>query len=214
MERTTSRTRRIYASAALVVVASAVAATAMFAQPSASDVVPVDPHASYSVLQADTQAPSDRVARSPLVKKMSAERPELGLKPDAASGLRPSVDVAPTATIDLVPSAKAPCLYLSNDAGFESLSCGDESGETAAVGYGWAVGLVPDAVKAITVAMSDGSQRQLPVVDNTWVAPPEAVSVSIQNGSKNQSIDLMPLSSLPAGATILPSGAVRIAESQ
>lgn len=143
------------------------------------------------------------VPSSPLVALMVQQEPALGLRPEAARGI--AVKNAPRgredATFALIPSAKAPCLYMRQKDN-EDLSCGGDSGPTVSASFTGAIGVVPDSVESVEFVMTDGSRQVGEVADNIWVSPPEAATVSISVDGVTTTAELAPRSSLPASVEV------------
>lgn len=119
------------------------------------------------------------------------------------------VDQDATRTVAAVPAAKAPCLMSRYADGSYGASCGGAGDQhPATVSYSGAIGLVPDAVESVTFTMTDGTSRVTRVTDNTWKSPVEAAKASYSIDGRVFEVDLMPRSSLPAGATIDPTTGV------
>jgi hypothetical protein len=88
------------------------------------------------------------------------------------------------------------------------MACGHTSDQQpASVSYSGAIGLVPDAVDSVTLTMADGSTRVVPVKNNVWTAPDEAAKAAYALAGRVVEVELMPRSSMPAGATSEPSQA-------
>jgi hypothetical protein len=113
-----------------------------------------------------------------------------------------------TQTVAAVPAAKAPCLFTRFADGSQGIACGGASGEPPTnVGYSGALGLVPDAVDAVTLTMTDGTTRVAPVKNNVWTAPDDAATAAYSLTGRVIKIDLMPRSSMPPGDTTDPTQA-------
>jgi hypothetical protein len=135
------------------------------------------------------------------------------LQPNARLGTRPAgarvVYSDAWRTVAAVPSNAVPCLVSEYRDGSQSTSCGTTDDEmTAAVSYLGSIGLVPDSVQNVTYTMTDGSQQIGGVKNNLWQAPSEAKEVTFTVGDKEESIGLMPASSMPKDAKIAPNGTV------
>lgn len=101
-----------------------------------------------------------------------------------------------------VPTSSGACIATQSVDGSGALTC------SPAINYGNSVGLVPDAVKSVTFTLADGTQVDQNITENYWRAPAEAAKVSYVVDGQPQGVALMPLSSLPKGAQISPSGVV------
>jgi hypothetical protein len=78
------------------------------------------------------------------------------------------------------------------------------------VRHGSAIGVVPDSVQSVSFKMTDGTTVRRDVTDNLWEAPAEAASATIVIDGRSNVVNLMPQSSLAAGATVGPDGIVSI----
>lgn len=108
-----------------------------------------------------------------------------------------------------VPARNGACLLSRLPDGSRAMSCGGDADHfPATVGYAGAIGLVPDAVRAVTFTMTDGSVRTAEVIGNVWRSPVEAATAAYAVGGRVHRVGLMPRSSLPAGARLSPSGVV------
>ena len=107
-----------------------------------------------------------------------------------------------TRTIAAVPTSTDPCLAAQFNDGSGALTC------SPMLTYGTSIGLVPDAVTSVTFALTNGAQENQRVTDNFWRSPAEAVTVSYTLHGQTESVELMPMSSLPEGAHISASGVV------
>lgn len=107
-----------------------------------------------------------------------------------------------------VPSADGPCLVTQFQDGSGGEACGGKGKLTVNAGYNGAIGLAPDSVKSVTVALTDGTKRDLAVEDNVFVSPVDASRVTYELRGNTESIELMPASSVPSGATIDAAGVV------
>ena len=115
-----------------------------------------------------------------------------------------------TRTVVAVPAANAPCLVSRFADGSQAASCAlERDQQPASVSYSGAIGLVPDVVDSITLTMTDGTSRVVPVEDNVWTAPDEAVEAAYSFTGRVVVVELMPRSSMPPGATTDPSQAPR-----
>jgi len=113
-----------------------------------------------------------------------------------------------TRTVAAVPAEKAPCLISRFADGTQTASCALESDQQpASVSYSGAIGLVPDAVDSVTLTMTDGTTRVVPVNHNVWTAPDDAAKAAYTLDGTVVEVELMPRSSMPAGATSDPSQA-------
>jgi hypothetical protein len=113
-----------------------------------------------------------------------------------------------TRTVVAVPAAKAPCLISRFADGSESASCALEADQQpASVSYSGAIGLVPDAVDSVTLTMTDGATRVVPVRNNVWTAPDDAAKAAYSLAGRVVNVELMPRSSMPPGDTTDPSQA-------
>lgn len=202
--------KRNQALAGLIVAVSVMALGIWQAVLASADPAVPSPAATYSVLKRATTAQDASVRASQLVAHTTTQHPELGLRPDEARALPAGTSPTPGTTVTVIPASAAPCLYKKHGDGSEGLSCGSSAGRTASVGYEGSIGLVPDQVQTVTFTMTDGSQRSASVVDNLWKSPPEAAKVSFVVAGQSQEIDLMPRSTLPAGASISKDGLVTV----
>lgn len=91
------------------------------------------------------------------------------------------------------------CLHLALGDGTAGSACGEEGRamrDGLAVGPpGRQVGLVPDGIRFVQATMSDGSSTSVPVNDNVFHAPAEAVSVSF--AGQSAPLQLTPRKSVP-----------------
>ena len=105
-------------------------------------------------------------------------------------------------------AAKTPCLISRFADGSQTASCALEADQQpASVSYSGAIGLVPDAVGSVTLTMTDGSTRVVPVKGNVWTAPDDAAEAAYSLAGRVVEVELMPRSSMPPGATSDPSQA-------
>jgi hypothetical protein len=162
------------------------------------------PTGTSKVYSAVAAAPSaaDQASASPLLTAMMLDDPELGLRPGAAKSAtfaraaRTSTVVRdlPQGAVTIVPAAQAPCLLIKKpDGKGEGLNCGGDSGPTVAAGPDGAIGIVPDSVQTVHFAMEDGTTEEGAVVDNLWVSPAQAVSVSMSIDGSVKTIELYPV---------------------
>lgn len=107
-----------------------------------------------------------------------------------------------TKSVAAVPTSSDPCLVSQYRDGSGGLTC------SPTFTHGVSVGLVPDSVKSVTYAMTDGSTQVQEVTDNLWHSPTEAAQVTYVLDGVAHTEDLLPLSALPQGASISPSGLV------
>lgn len=107
-----------------------------------------------------------------------------------------------TKAVAAVPTAAGPCLVSQYRDGSGGLTC------SPTFTHGVSVGLVPDAVKTVSYTMTDGSTQTETVTDNTWHSPTEAAQVTYVLDGTPHVEALMPLSALPKGSTIAPTGLV------
>jgi hypothetical protein len=113
-----------------------------------------------------------------------------------------------TRTVAAVPASKAPCLFTRFADGSQTIGCGHTADEQpTSVSYSGAIGLVPDAVDSVTLTMTDGSTRVVRVENNVWKAPDDAAKAAYSVAGSVVQVELMPRSSIPAGATTDPSQA-------
>ena len=113
-----------------------------------------------------------------------------------------------TRTVVAVPAANAPCLVSRFADGSQAASCAlERDQQPASVTYRGAIGLVPDAVDAITLTMTDGKTRVVPVENNVWTAPDDASTAAYSFSGRIVKVELMPRSSMPPGTTTDPSQA-------
>lgn len=157
----------------------------------------------YSVLKQPATSEATRLAEtSPGIKQL-ATVPELAADP---SGTR-LIKTATGKSFAVVPAAVAPCLVGEDN----SASCATSAAPvTVQVRHGYAVGLAPDSVKAVSLTLTDGKTTSAPVVNNVWEAPANAKSATVTIDGRDRSIDLMPEGSLPDSATVSPDGVVEI----
>lgn len=101
-----------------------------------------------------------------------------------------------------VPTRADPCLVTQLPDGSGGFTC------SPSFSYGNSIGLVPDSVKSVSFTMTDGTTQEQDVTDNYWRSPSEATKVTYVVDGQTTSLELMPLSSLPKGASISPSGVV------
>jgi hypothetical protein len=157
----------------------------------------------YSVLMRPATAEDARFAAASDGLKVSARDSGLGIDPDGARVIKSKAGKS----FAIVPATVAPCIVSEQD----GVSCGIPSAPvTAQVGYGFAIGLAPDAVKNVSLTLTDGTTTTAPVVDNVWEAPDNAVSVTVTIGQRSETVGLMPAASLPAGAKVGSDGKVTI----
>jgi hypothetical protein len=109
-----------------------------------------------------------------------------------------------TMAVAAVPSRTGICLVTQYSNGSGGLACGGPV--TVNVGYGEALGIVPDEVRTVTFEMTDGAPRTQAVSGNTFVAPAEARRVVYELAGRTESVDLMPASRLPDGVSIGADG--------
>ncbi len=60
----------------------------------------------------------------------------------------------------------------------------------------------------MTFTTTDGSTQTTPVTENVWKSPVEVAKASFSIDGRLFEVELVPRSSLPAGATIEPTGIV------
>lgn len=101
-----------------------------------------------------------------------------------------------------VPTTGEPCLVTQLPDGSGGFTC------SPSFSYGHSIGLIPDSVKSVTYTMTDGTTQRQDVTGNFWRSPEEAAKVTYVVDGQTQNQDLMPLSSLPKGTTISPTGVV------
>lgn len=135
------------------------------------------------------------------------------LTADAARGLRQKDARLAIETevkkVAVVPSADKPCLVTKFRNGAKTVSCGvDADQDSVSVSYGGSIGLVPDVVSEVAFTMSDGTTETGRVRNNLWTSPSEAVRVQYAVDNSARSVDLLPMSALPEGATLTPEGVV------
>ena len=110
-------------------------------------------------------------------------------------------------TVAAVPTAQAPCLISRFADGSQGTSCGIDQPPTVVSPTG-TIGLVPDSVDAVTITMTDGSTQIGRITGNVWKAPEDADKVAYSVDGHLYQLQLMPLSDLPAGAKMGPTGIV------
>ena len=182
-----------------------------FAHTSASAAAGV-PAPEYSILKRAPSASDALTSWRVSPRMLAAAHPELGLRVDQRRFLKQQGPMS----FAIVPSSDGACLIESISDGSGNLADGSTSmqctvpGESsaAAVTYGKATGLVPDGVTSVSFQISDGTQVTQAVSDNVWSAPAEAQTSSFEVLGQVKVIDLMPLSTLPAGARVAPNGLV------
>lgn len=161
------------------------------------------PGAVYSVLKRTATAADGQFAEASKGLKAAARESGLGVDPSGARLIKSKAGKS----FAVVPATMAPCLISEDDA----VSCGTQSAPvTAQVSYGYAIGLAPDAVKNVSVVLTDGTTTTTTVVDNVWEAPANAESATVTVGDYSEKIGLMPVGSLPPGATVTPDGLVTV----
>jgi hypothetical protein len=158
----------------------------------------------YAIFQQAPSANDDfsKWRTSPSV--VAARDPFLGLEPSGAR-LVYHDDLRAVAA---VPASKAPCFIERYNDGGGGVSCGRGPGTTVSMTYDSAIGLVPDEVKTVTFAMTDGSRTEGQVHNNLWISPAGAADVTFSVGGAEQHMELLSKDSLPKGATISPNGVV------
>jgi hypothetical protein len=107
-----------------------------------------------------------------------------------------------TRAVAAVPTSTEPCLATQFNDGSGALTC------SPTLTYGTSIGLVPDSVMSVTFTLTDGTETARKVTDNFWRSPAEAAKVGYVLNGQTPSLELMPMSSLPKGAQISPSGVV------
>ena len=161
------------------------------------------PNAAYSIFARPTAA-ADMAAWKVPASRIAEDKPDQRLDFSLAKAVRATAAKSYTA----VPAAFGPCL-IGNAASGVTVSCPRSEGETAAlVNYAGSVGLVPDSVRQIAFTMTDGTEREVAVSDNTWSAPAEASSATFVASGRKQVVELLPRSSLPSDAQLSPDGLV------
>jgi len=109
-----------------------------------------------------------------------------------------------------VPAATAPCLISRFADGSQSVSCALEADQQpASVSYSGAIGLVPDAVDSVTLTMTDGATRVMPVENNVWTAPDDAAKAAYSLGGRVVEVELM-YGSWALEALLLDAGRQRV----
>lgn len=84
----------------------------------------------------------------------------------------------------------------------------DPSATAASVGYGVAVGVVPDTVKNVDYTLSGGGTERVAVHGNVWKAPADATKVTFTINGQAAQIELLPAGALPKGAKLCSNGLV------
>lgn len=154
-------------------------------------------------------------ANDSLAKVVSADSDyvtQLGLNPRLARRI-PTLPGVST-LVWLAPTANGSCLFVQQaDAIGPGGSCGTEMTSNP---YGSAdsytsrdgsfvdvVGLVGDGVKAVTVVLADGSQTEVPVADNVYVAQLSSAPSEVQLTDPEQGAVTVPVAGYGPDATAL-----------
>ncbi len=163
---------------------------------------------SYSVLSRPATT-ADNVAAWRVTPQMMAEaQPAIGIDAAGTRLLRRSRG----ATLVAFPTRTGgACLAQAVATGDEGLACSTpEDPTTALIGYGKAVGLVPDGVSQVMFHLTSGEDVVGAVIGNLYDAPAEAQSVTFSVGGRVEHVELMPAGSLPPEAVMHPDGTVSL----